>query len=98
MTNNAYPRDVTSPGPYQQRGVAGTQKSSTPQTPRLGGPPMPDTINHCPICEERERVIKELLDACKEAVADAEQAVNPSARLPNYESMKAAIAKAEEMK
>ncbi len=37
----------------------------------------------------------ELLAECKAAVADAATAVNPSARLPNFDAMKAAIAKAE---
>jgi hypothetical protein len=37
----------------------------------------------------------DLLAACNVALADAEKAVNPSARLPNYEDMKAAVAKAE---
>lgn len=32
-----------------------------------------------------------LLEACERAVADAETAVNPAARLPQYEMMKAAI-------
>jgi hypothetical protein len=36
-----------------------------------------------------------LLAACKDAVRDASSAVNPSARLPNYNEMVDAIAKAE---
>ena len=36
-----------------------------------------------------------LLDACKAAVADAEKAVNPSARLYGYDKFKVAIQKVE---
>lgn len=46
MPDNAYPRDVTSPGPYQQRGVARSQKSSEPSAGRLQPPqppPKPET-------------------------------------------------------
>ncbi len=40
-------------------------------------------------------VTSDLLEVCKTAVADAARAVNPSARLPNYEQMVSAIAKTE---
>ncbi len=38
---------------------------------------------------------QDLLAACRKAVEDAAGATNPSARLPNYKAMVAAIAKAE---
>lgn len=47
--------------------------------------------------EEYEKLVdswRDLLEACEAAVVDAARAVSPSARLPNYEQMIAAIAKA----